>query len=287
MNKKLKELREEIKLIDTQLDNLWDEHEKIQNNRKIKGYSLAVYKCSDSEALEVIKIDKQMDALELKQDNLLKQYNELSTLKYKEESLKEHENFINNKYEIVINNDYNNKIHTNDKDLYINQADCNQQNIKIYEYIDLNKELKHEVNKPILKRIYAYNPKQDIYYISIPHQTGYKPYLEKWYNSKGDILQLIETGYTNNNKEIYTKIINMFSQEIITLHKPFDSASYVTMTKYKENNKLYFSIGTLKHFILDNISKDMQETIDNLLNKLKANKEYKYDIDYIRDFVLI
>jgi hypothetical protein len=281
-----------LKNIDTEIDSLEDQYDSIQNNRKSKGYSLAIYKCNDIEAIQLIEINNKIDMLESKQDTLRKEYNDVFYKQYAIESLALHENFKENKYEIILDNDYNNKIYTNDKDLYINKAKQANSSIEVREYIKYNNHIKHECNKPYLRTVYSYNSTHDIYYHADIHQLNYGDYKQIWTNSKGNILQLKETGYTNNNEEIYSHGINVFGQEWITLHKPFGSAIYEEITRYKTINdnkysKYYHDINTLKHFVLNQLTKDIQDIIYNLLDKLRANKSYKYDIDYIRDFIMI
>lgn len=282
---KLKSLKQQIKTIDLEIDKSIEKSDKIQLNRKSKGYSLAVYKCTDAEAIEVVELDSKIKQLEINQDNLRSEHMKLYMEKYKEESLLYHAKFKDNRYEIIYNNDVENKIYTNDKDYYINKSLSEKVDISVFEYINYNKTLNSNVNKPILRTLYNHDISKDNYFNADVHQDGYSNYRETYTDSKGNIKQLIEYGYNNQNEEIYSRMINIFGDEFISLHKPFSSGSYVVVSKMRNSNTYYMTRGTLSHSKFTELSTEVRELFNDILYKLSRYKDYKYDVEYIKEFM--
>ncbi|HCL4447274.1 TPA: hypothetical protein N2D16_002879 [Clostridium botulinum] len=308
MYKKLsiEQLKNNINSIDIELNTLDDTYDLIQNNRIKNGLSRAIYKCTDKESIQLRDIDKKMTELENLQDKLIKELKEIRFTLHKEECKKAHLKFKDYKYLVRYSYYENDKcklikeIYTNNCKQYIT-VDMQYLNsiysnsIVILEYTNYNNILDKTVNMPYLETIYNFGhiktillqPSNNIIYTCIPHQKGYKPYLEKWTDLKGNILQLIENGYTNCNKEISTRIINLWRQEFITIHKYFNSNKFLSTTKSNSckniiidcNSSVYYK----KYASKKDIEIDIHELIQNTILKLSKNKDYKYNIEYIKN----
>ncbi|MBD5589137.1 hypothetical protein [Clostridium botulinum] len=310
MYKKLniEQLKKNINSIDVELDMLYDRFNLISKNRAKNGLSRAIYNCIDKEAIQLQFTDKKMKELEDLQDKLIEKLREIKFLLHKEECKKAHKNFTNNKYLIRYLKYHNDKCnivketYTNDYKQYITTDmqylnSLNANSIVILEYTNYNNIIDKTVNMPNLESIYSLGhvktillkPSDNIIYTCIPHQKGYKPYLEKWTDLKGNILQLIENGYTNTNKEVYTRIINLWGVESITIHNNFDSNKFLSITKYNNckdttidcNSSVYYK----KYATKNEIDIDVQELIQNTILKLFKNKDYKYNIDCIKNIM--
>ncbi|MBN3375734.1 hypothetical protein CF087_17865 [Clostridium botulinum] len=303
---KIEQLKNDISFIDIELNKLDDKYNLIQNNRVKKELSKAIYKCVDKESIQLRDIDKRITELEQKQDNLIKEKRELQFKIHKEECKKEHEKFKDNKYLVrylLYKNDkckIVKEIYTNDykkyitKDMnYLNSLNANC--INVLEYTNYNNITDKSINMPRLENVYQFGyvkmtllkPSDNIIYTCIPHQKGYKPYLEKWEDLQGNILQLMEKGYTNSNKEIYTRMINLWGIESITMHKNFSSDRFLSITKYNNykdvtidcNSSIYYK----KYATKKDIEEHIQELTQNTILKLSKNKDYKYNIEYIKN----
>mgnify|MGYP000943458628 CR=1 FL=1 len=103
-NPKIIELWKRIKDIDIKLDKLDTQYWNIQNHRKSQGLSLAIYKCSDPEALQLIQIDNKTKELEKLQDQLLKEKRDESDQQWTKQLCKLIKLYGGKKYKVEINN---------------------------------------------------------------------------------------------------------------------------------------------------------------------------------------
>lgn len=101
---RISDLQKQIKDIDVKLDILDAQYFDIQANRKSQGLSLAIYRCSDPEALQLIEIDKKMKDLEDLQDQLLQEKREESSHQFHFQTYKLIKFYGSKKYKVEINN---------------------------------------------------------------------------------------------------------------------------------------------------------------------------------------
>lgn len=98
------ELQKQIEDIDIKLDILDAQYWDIQNHRESQGLSLAIYKCSDPEALQLIQIDNKTKELEKFQNRLLQEKRNDSDQQWHKQLCKLIKFYDNKKYKVEINN---------------------------------------------------------------------------------------------------------------------------------------------------------------------------------------
>lgn len=103
-NPKITKLWKQIKNIDIKLDILDAQYWDIQNHRKSQGLSLAIYRCTDPEAMQLISIDNKTKELERLQDQLLKEKRDESDRQWNKQLCKLIKLYGGKKYKIEINN---------------------------------------------------------------------------------------------------------------------------------------------------------------------------------------
>jgi hypothetical protein len=259
---------QEIYDIDAKLDILDDEYSSIQANRKSKGLSLAIYKCSDSEALQLVEIDNKMKSLEKLQDDLQQQRKQLSNKEYYIKSNKLVKEYDNKKYKVVIN--YNETIFTDNFHEVVNK------------YIDNNK-----IKIQVFKLLYLNHEKY------LPHEINiYNKFMNQW-----DLLEENRYYYTNDNylleKQLYynNTLINKFvyrgfSDVTAYIYKTnkeqieYNMFAHINNIKqnygieiYKENNNITCLTNT--NIALGDYIKGLTSRGQELLNKIK----HKYSKD--------
>jgi hypothetical protein len=289
LNSKIDNIKNELDNIENDIVNLESEYKTIQDIRVNKGYSKAIYVCNDNEAIQLQQIDKHIKELEIKEDTLRDELKELRLQIHKYNCLESQYKFNDCRYQIIYDNDTTNKLYTNDYNNYIVKAIQDNKDISVFEYIDYNNNINKAVNMPVLKCIYKYVSQYQYTYNCIPHQDGYSSYKEVWTDNKGNILQLIERGYNNSNIELYHRMINIFGTECIWVYNN-SIENTITIDRYKHSDAKKSNIDIKYRIKKDrskhDIDRDIKDIITNALNSVSKNKNYNYDVEHIRTFML-
>lgn len=201
-----------IKVIDEQLDILDNKYTAIQSNRKSKGLSLAIYKCTDNEALQLIKIDEQMKVLERKQDKLKAEYNKNYSIEYKKQVDALVKSYDNYKYKVVIN-------HNKDTAQFTNN------------FHDVIKNYTDNDTIQVLKLLYL-------------HQDNKLPQEIEVYNHSINQWNLLE-----ENRYYYTDNDYLLEKQLYYNHKLINKFIYrgdMDITAYCHNNITFVSINNIE-----------------------------------------
>ena len=272
-------IKKELKNINNRIESLMDKVDDIKALRELKGYSRAIMKCDDIEAKQLIKVYDEMDKLELKEDQLYLELKQLRNEEYSKECIAAHNNFKEYKYRVNIKEGDNNKIiYTNNIEEYKNIKD---KNITILEYIDYNNMLSHNCNMPILKAIYSYNIDYKYIVESIINQCNYSNYKTIYKNIDGST-SFYEYGLDKNNNDIYFRYNNY-----ISIHNDYGSKNYISISKDKNSNIYYIHKSGNINYKVTSLDKDLQEMIYKQFNRLENNKNYKYNIQELKDILNI
>lgn len=286
MNKTIETIKIELNSIDDEINNLDNTYKTIQNSRKLQGLSLAIYACNDIQSLELQKIDNNIKTLENKEDSLRNELKALQLIDWKQFCKIEHEHFKDNKYMVIYNKDYQNKIYTNDP-LYIEELKAmsikENKDISIFEYIEYNHKIDITVNRPQLTCIYEFISEIKAVYNCIPHQLNYIPYSKVWKTLDGQLMQLEERGYNKNNEEIMTRLINLWGTEIINM-KNTSIMDYMGIGR-QDKHDITIKYQNVSSRVKNNHDSDIKTIIDNTLKGLSKNHDYKYNTDYLRNFM--
>ena len=262
----IKDVKTKMKDIDKSIETLEDLYYDIQNSRKEKALSLAIYKCDDSEALKLRKIDTEIKELE----NIHDRYKKiLIYLKNKEcvkkvfEERKKQEGY---KYKIIINKrdiSYSHSFIDILKECIKNKVDCT-----VLEYIpEVDDLYNKEVNTPFIRDIFRYNSKKNTLTTKI-FNSNYGIYMKHERYFDYDFYYHHVTFYDNSKNELGYYMHNIYGDDIITIHNNFGSQEYKSIKFIKNNDNI------LKEKVLDNY-----EFISKILNKVRKNKNYKYNIN--------
>lgn len=276
---KIEVIKKEFKNINNRIETLMDKAEDIKAIRELKGYSRAIMKCNDIEAKQLIKVYDEMDKLELKEDQLYLELKQLRNEEYSKECIVAHSNFKEYKYRVNIKEGDNNKIiYTNNIEDYKNIKD---KNITILEYIDYNNIISHNCNMPILKAIYSYNIDYKYIVESIINQYNYSNYKTIYKNIDGSMF-FYEYGLDKNNNDIYFRCNNY-----ISIHNDYSSKNYISISKDKNSNIYYIHKSGNKNYKVTSLDKELQEMIYKQFKRLENNKNYKYNIQELKDILNI
>ena len=272
-------IKKELKNINNKIESLMDKADDIKAIRELKGYSRAIMKCNDIEAKQLIKVYDEMDKLELKEDRLYLELKQLRNEEYSKDCIVAHNNFKEYKYRVNIKEGDNNKIiYTNNIEEYKNIKD---KNITILEYIDYNNMLSHNCNMPILKAIYSYNIDYKYIVESIINQCNYSNYKTIYKNIDGSI-SFYEYGLDKNNNDIYFRCNNY-----ISIHNDYGSKNYISIFKDKNSNIYYIHKSGNINYKVTSLDKELQEMIYKQFKRLENNKNYKYNIQELKDILNI
>ena len=269
----------ELKNINNRIESLMDKVDDIKAIRELKGYSRAIMKCNDIEAKQLIKVYDEMDKVELKEDLLYLELKQLRNEEYSKECIVTHNNFKEYKYRVNIKEGDNNKIiYTNNIEEYKNIKD---KNITILEYIDYNNMISHNCNMPILKAIYSYNIDYKYIVESIINQCNYSNY-KTIYKSIDGSTSFYEYGLDKNNNDIYFRCNNY-----ISIHNDYGSKNYISISKDKNSNIYYIHKSGNINYKVTSLNKELQEMIYKQFKRLENNKNYKYNIQELKDILNI
>ena len=272
-------IKKELKNINNRIESLMDKADDIKAIRELKGYSRAIMKCNDIEAKQLIKVYDEMDKLELKEDQLHLELKQLRNEEYSKECVKAHNNFKEYKYKVNIKEGDNNKIiYTNNIEEYKNIKD---KNVTILEYIDYNNKIAHNCNMPILKAIYSYNIDYKYIVESIINQCNYSNYKTIYKNIDGST-SFYEYGLDKNNNDIYFRC-----NDYISIHNDYGSSNYISISKNKNSNIYYIHKSGNINYKVTSLDKELQEMIYKQFKRLENNKNYKYNIQELKDILNI
>ena len=272
-------IKKELKNINNRIESLMDKADDIKAIRELKGYSRAIMKCNDIEAKQLIKVYDEMDNLKLKEDRLYLELKQLRNEEYSKECIAEHNNFKEYKYRVIIKEGDNNKIiYTNNIEEYKNIKD---KNITILEYIDYNNMISHNCNMPILKTIYSYNIDYKYIVESIINQCNYSNYKTIYKNIDGST-SFYEYGLDKNNNDIYFRCNNY-----ISIHNDYGSKNYISISKDKNSNIYYIHKSGNISYKVTSLDKELQEMVYKQFKRLENNKNYKYNIQELKDILNI
>lgn len=268
----INDIKNRMDRIEEKLNKLDDEYDNIQNTRKEKGLSLAIYKCNDKEALKLIEIDEQIKNLENTYDRYEKILKQLKEKEYKKEVKEERQKQEGYKYKIISSKKvtYSNSFLEELKKCIKNKIDC-----IVFEYsLDTDNLYNKEINKPFMWDIYRYNSKNNSLTTKV-NNSCYKSFVEhkKYFDS--NIYYHHVTFYDNSNNELGYFMHNIFGQDILCIHNNFGSNKYKTITIVKENG----------HIKDRKIIQNNYELLNNTLIKISKNKNYKYNIDFYKNFL--
>lgn len=272
-------IKKELKNINNRIESLMDKADDIKAIRELKGYSRAIMKCNDIEAKQLIKVYDEMDNLKLKEDRLYLELKQLRNEEYSKECIAEHNNFKEYKYRVIIKEGDNNKIiYTNNIEEYKNIKD---KNITILEYIDYNNMISYNCNMPILKAIYSYNIDYKYIVESIINQCNYSNYKTIYKNIDGST-SFYEYGLDKNNNDIYFRCNNY-----ISIHNDYGSKNYISISKDKNSNIYYIHKSGNISYKVTSLDKELQEMVYKQFKRLENNKNYKYNIQELKDILNI
>ena len=272
-------IKKELKNINNRIEFLMDKVDNIKAIRELKGYSRAIMKCNDIEAKQLIKVYDDIDKLELKEDQLYLELKQLRNEEYSKECITAHNNFKDYKYRVNIKEgDINKIIYTNNIEEYKNIKD---KNITILEYIDYNNMISHNCNMPILKAIYSYNIDYKYIVESIINQCNYSNYKTIYKNIDGST-SFYEYGLDKNNNDIYFRYNNY-----VSIHNDYGSKNYISISKDKNSNIYYIHKSGNINYKVTSLDKDLQEMIYKQFKRLENNKNYKYNIQELKDILNI
>jgi hypothetical protein len=268
-NKTSHDILQKIYNIDAKLDILDDKYSSIQANRKANGLSLAIYKCSDPEALQLIEIDNKMQSLEKLQDDLQQERKQLATKEYHIRVNKWIKSYGNKKYKIVIN--HNETMFTDNFHEVISQyINNNKIKIQVFKLIYLNHEkyLPYEINI-YNKFINEWNLlEENRYYLN---NDGYLLEKQLYYNHTL-INKFIYRGYSHVSAYIY-KTNNKEQIEYNMFAHINNIKQNYGVEIYKENNNITCSTNT--NIALGDYVKGLTSKGQELLNKIK--RKYSKD----------
>ena len=272
-------IKKELKNINNRIEFLMDKADNIKAIRELKGYSRAIMKCNDIEAKQLIKVYDDMDKLELKEDQLHLELKQLRNEEYSKECIVAHNNFKEYKYRVNIKEGNNNKIiYTNNIEEYKTIKD---KNITILEYIDYNNMISHKCNMPVLRTIYTYNINYKYTVETIINQLNYSNYKTIYKNNDGSI-SFYEYGLDKNNNDIYFRFNNY-----ISIHNDYGSKNYISISKDKNSNIYYLHKSGNINYKVTSLDKELQEMIYKQFKRLENNKNYKYNIQELKDILNI
>ena len=272
-------IKKELKNINNRIEFLMDKTDNIKAIRELKGYSRAIMKCNDIEAKQLIKVYDDMDKLELKEDQLHLELKQLRNEEYSKECIVAHNNFKEYKYRVNIKEGNNNKIiYTNNIEEYKTIKD---KNITILEYIDYNNMISHKCNMPVLRTIYTYNINYKYTVETIINQLNYSNYKTIYKNNDGSI-SFYEYGLDKNNNDIYFRFNNY-----ISIHNDYGSKNYISISKDKNSNIYYLHKSGNINYKVTSLDKELQEMIYKQFKRLENNKNYKYNIQELKDILNI
>ena len=272
-------IKKELKNINNRIESLMDKADDIKAIRELKGYSRAIMKCDDIEAKQLIKVYDDMDKLELKEDRLYLELKQLRSEEYSKECIAAHNNFKEYKYRVNIKEGGNNKIiYTNNIEEYKNIKD---KNITILEYIDYNNMISHKCNMPVLRTIYNYNIDYKYAVENIINQLNYSNYKTIYKNNDGSI-SFYEYGLDKNNNDIYFRF-----NDYISIHNDYGSNNYISISKDKNSNIYYIHKSGNINYKVTSLDKELQEMIYKQFKRLENNKNYKYNIQELKDILNI
>ena len=272
-------IKKELKNINNRIEFLMDKADNIKAIRELKGYSRAIMKCNDIEAKQLIKVYDDMDKLELKEDQLHLELKQLRNEEYSKECIVAHNNFKEYKYRVNIKEGNNNKIiYTNNIEEYKTIKD---KSITILEYIDYNNMISHKCNMPVLRTIYTYNINYKYTVETIINQLNYSNYKTIYKNNDGSI-SFYEYGLDKNNNDIYFRFNNY-----ISIHNDYGSKNYISISKDKNSNIYYLHKSGNINYKVTSLDKELQEMIYKQFKRLENNKNYKYNIQELKDILNI
>ena len=272
-------IKKELKNINNRIESLMDKADDIKAIRELKGYSRAIMKCNDIEAKQLIKVYDDMDKLELKEDQLHLELKQLRSEEYSKECIAAHNNFKEYKYRVNIKEGGNNKIiYTNNIEEYKTIKD---KNITILEYIDYNNMISHKCNMPVLRTIYNYNIDYKYAVENIINQLNYSNYKTIYKNNDGSI-SFYEYGLDKNNNDIYFRF-----NDYISIHNDYGSNNYISISKDKNSNIYYIHKSGNINYKVTSLDKELQEMIYKQFKRLENNKNYKYNIQELKDILNI
>ena len=206
-----------------------------------------------------------MDKLELKEDQLHLELKQLRNEEYSKECIAAHNNFKEYKYRVnIMAGNERQTIYTNDIAEYKLIRD---KNVTILEYIDYNNKIAHNCNMPILKAIYSYNIDYKYIVESIINQCNYSNYKTIYKNIDGST-SFYEYGLDKNNNDIYFRC-----NDYISIHNDYGSSNYISISKNKNSNIYYIH------------RQELQEMLYKQLKRLESNKNYKYNIQELKDIL--
>ena len=268
----INDIKNRMNKIEKKLNKLDDEYDNIQNMRKEKGLSLAIYKCNDKEALKLIEIYEQIKNLENVYDRYEKKLKQHEEKKYKQKVKEERQKQERYKYKIISNKKvtYSNTFLEELKECIKNKIDC-----IVLEYsLETDNLYNKEVNKPFMWDIYRYNSKNNSLTTKV-HNSCYKSFIEhkKYFDS--NIYYHHVTFYDNSNNELGYFMHNIFGQDILCIHNNFGSDKYKTIRIVKENDNIKDR----------KIIQNNYELLNNTLIKISKNKNYKYNINFYKNFL--
>ena len=268
----INDIKNRMDRIEEKLNKLDDEYFNIQNMRKEKGLSLAIYKCDDKEALKLIGIDEQIKNLENTYDRYEKILKQLKEKEYKKEVKEERQKQEGYKYKIISNKKvtYSNTFLEELKECIKNKIDCT-----VLEYsLETDNLYNKEVNKPFMWDIYRYNSKNNSLITKV-NNSCYRSFMEhkKYFDSDNYYHHV--TFYDNSNNELGYFMHNIFGKDILCIHNNFGSNKYKTITIIKENG-----------YIKDRkIIQNNYDLLNDILTKISKNKNYKYNINFYKKFL--
>ena len=272
-------IKKELKNINNRIESLMDKADDIKAIRELKGYSRAIMRCNDIEAKQLIKVYDDMDKLELKENQLHLELKQLRNEEYSKECIVAHNNFKEYKYRVNIKEGNNNKIiYTNNIEEYKIIKD---KNITILEYIDYNNMISHKCNMPVLRTIYTYNINYKYTVETIINQLNYSQYKTIYKNNDGSI-SFYEYGLDKNNNDIYFRFNNY-----ISIHNDYGSKNYISISKDKNSNIYYLHKSGNINYKVTSLDKELQEMIYKQFKRLENNKNYKYNIQELKDILNI
>ena len=262
----IKDVKTRITNIKNKIETLDDLYYDIQNSRKEKSLSLAIYKCDDSEALKLRKIDTEIKGLENIHDRYKKILTCLESKEYMRKVFEERKKQEGYKYKIIINKrdtSYSHSFIDILKECIKNKVDCT-----VFEYIrEIDDLYNKEVNMPFVRDIFKYNSKKNSLTTNI-FNSNYGCYMEHERYFDYNFYYHHVTFYDNSKNELGYYMHNIYGDNIITIHNNFGSPQYKSITIVKNNDNI------LKEKVLDNY-----EFISKTLNKVRKNKNYKYNIN--------
>ena len=272
-------IKKELKNINNRIESLMDKVDDIKTIRELKGYSRAIMKCNDIEAKQLIKVYDYIDKLELKEDQLYSELKQLRSEEYSKKCIAAHNDFKEHKYRVNIKEGSNNKIiYTNNIEEYKNIKD---KNITILEYIDYNNMISHKCNMPVLRIIYTYNIDYKYMVENIINQLNYSNYKTIYKNNDG-LISFYEYGLDKNNNDIYFRF-----NDYISIHNDYGSKKYISISKDKNSNIYYIHKSGNINYKVTSLDKELQEMIYEQFKRLENNKNYKYNIQELKDILNI